>query len=146
MGEEQIHYYGETPYNTYRRIVEKCQIGPQDTWIEMGAGRGKGCFWLSFFVKCRVIGIERVPQFVLLAKALKTLFRIHNVAFEKKDMKEADLSSATFIYLYGFWPDLKIPAKAKVLTISEPLPGLKVLKTFRVSYPWGRTTAFLQQG
>lgn len=143
-GEGNIYAYGETPFTTYQRIAEECRIGPQDTWVEMGAGRGKGCFWLAHFTRCKVIGIERVPQFVWIARLMKALFRMQEIRFEMGDMETADLSSATLIYLYGNWPKLTIPNGARVVAISEPLPGLTVIKSFWVRYPWGRTAAFLQ--
>ncbi|HSX11652.1 MAG TPA: class I SAM-dependent methyltransferase [Chlamydiales bacterium] len=142
---QNVYSYGETPLATYQRIAAICQIGPEDTWVEMGAGRGKGCFWLAHFLKCEVIGIEWVPSFIFVARALQSLFRIKNIRFACTDFEKADISSATVIYLYGSWPKLKIPQGAKVISISEPLPDCQVLKTFWVRYPWGRTTAFLQQ-
>lgn len=142
--EKNIYAYGETPLATYQRIAEQCQVGPQDTWIEMGSGRGKGCFWLTHFIGCKVVGIEWVPQFVYIARILKALFRMKNIRFEMKDMGKADISTATFIYLYGNWPKLEIPNGSKVITVSEPLPDLRVIKSFWVRYPWGRTAAFLQ--
>ncbi|MBX7065874.1 MAG: hypothetical protein K1X28_01465 [Parachlamydiales bacterium] len=144
-GEENIYAYGETPYTTYEKIAKECGIGPNDTWIELGAGRGKGCFWLNHFTGCKVIGVEWVPSFVYFAKLLKRLFRIKNVQFECIDIKKADLSGATVIYLYGLWLDLKIPKGAKVITTGEPLYSNRVLKSFWVRFPWGRTTAYLQE-
>jgi hypothetical protein len=141
---ENIHAYGETPYATYQRIITECNIGPQDTWLELGSGRGKGCFWLAHHAKCNVIGVEWIPQFVHLANFLKRLFRTKNLEFIQGDIEKADLSKATVIYLYGLWPNITIPANVKVITTSEPLPGLTVLKQFWVRYPWGRTAAYLQ--
>lgn len=143
-GEKNIHAYGETPFTTYQKIAEQCDIGPRDTWMELGSGRGKGCFWLAHFTGCKVIGIEWIPQFVTMANFIKGLFRMKTVRFERLDMEDADLASATVIYLYGNWPNLKIPNGVKVITVSEPLDGFTVLKTFWVRYPWGRTIAFLQ--
>lgn len=144
-GEENIYAYGETPYLTYQRITEICQVGPQDTWIEMGAGRGKGCFWLAHFVGCRVVGVEWIPQFVWIAKMINRLLGSDKISFKRQNMQDADLEEGTFIYLYGHWPKVQIPSFAYVITISEPLEGLTVLKKFWVRYPWGRTTAFLQK-
>jgi hypothetical protein len=144
-GTSNIYAYGETPLSTYQRIVEICQIGPQDTWLELGAGRGKGCFWVSHFIGCKVIGIEWVPQFVWIAKSIQILLGCKNLSFECRDIHQVNTHSATFIYLYGNWPSLDVGSKTRVLTISEPLEGFKVLQTFWVRYPWGRTTAFLQQ-
>lgn len=141
---ENIYAYGETPYTTYQKMIQECGITAEDTWIEMGAGRGKGCFWLAHFTKCRVIGIERIPQFVRFARFLKVLFRMKKISFERRDIETADLSKATVIYLYGIWPNIKMPSHVKVITISEPLEGCQVLKRFWVRFPWGRTTAYLQ--
>lgn len=143
-GAEEIYAYGETPYSTYQKIAEECKIGPSDTWVELGAGRGKGCFWLAHFTGCKVMGIEWIPQFIWQARAIKALFRIKRIQFEQLDIERADLSRATAIYLYGLWPNLKIGKGVKVITISEPLEGTILLKRFWVRFPWGRTTAFLQ--
>ena len=116
-----------------------------DTWIEMGAGRGKGCFWLAHFVGCQVIGIEWIPQFMYIARALKALFGVKQIQFTQVDIEQADLTQGTIIYLYGLWPNLKIKEGVKVITISEPLDGYRVLKSFWVRFPWGRTTAYVQK-
>lgn len=142
MGE--VYAYGETPILTYQRLVEQCGIGPEDTWIEMGSGRGKGCFWLSHFVGCKVVGIEWIPSFVFVGRVIGWMFGMKRVRFECKNMEGADLREATVVYLYGNWPQIEIPHGVKVITVSEPLENGKVLKTFWVRYPWGRTTAFLQ--
>ncbi len=140
----EIYAYGETPFATYEKLVRECGVGSNDIWYEMGAGRGKGCFWLAHFAKCQVVGVEWIPQFVRQAEWILALFPSSQVRFECKEMKEADLSRATIIYLYGNHPPLKIPSNARVITISEPLPQLEVIKQFWVRYPWGRTSAYLQ--
>ncbi len=53
-GEPHIHAYGETPFTTYQRMAEQCHLTPHDTWMELGAGRGKGCFWLAHFIEFTV--------------------------------------------------------------------------------------------
>lgn len=144
-GAKEIYAYGETPYATYEKMVQECGIGPNDVWMEMGSGRGKGCFWLSHFVKCKVIGVEWVPQFVFFARFIRALFRIDGMIFKQADLEEIDTSCASVIYLYGIWPKRKIGTGVKVITISEPLKDYKVLKRFWVRFPWGRTTAYYQE-
>src|SRR5438105_796349 len=143
-GAEDIYSYGETPLMTYQKIVKVCDIKPTDVWYELGSGRGKGCFWLALFCPCKVIGIEWVPQFYWISKALKIIFRIPNVDFKKCDIETAHLQNATIIYLYGLWPSISFPKGAKVISISEPIQGLTLIKSFWVRYPWGRTMAYLQ--
>ncbi|MBU6382952.1 MAG: hypothetical protein KGQ49_01420 [Verrucomicrobia bacterium] len=142
-GEENIYAYGETPYTTYEKIAKECSIGPNDTWIELGAGRGKGCFWLRQFIGCHVIGIEWVPSFVFIANLLRTLFRVQGVHFTCVDLREAALPPNCVLYLYGLWPELNIPKGVKVITTGEPLEGFQILKSFWIRFPWGRTRCYL---
>lgn len=144
-GEKDVYVYGETPYATYAKIAKECAIGPNDTWIELGSGRGKGCFWLRLFVGCKVIGVERIPQFIFLAKALQWIFRISRIEFRKEEIEKTDLKEGTILYLYGQFLELKLAKGVRIITTGEPLPGYRVLKSFWVRFPWGRTTAFLQE-
>ena len=143
-GAENIYAYGETPFSTYERIAKECGILPEDTWVELGAGRGRGCFWLKTFIGCKVIGVEWIYQFVWIANLIKKLFQIKNLEFIHSDISKVDLSEASVIYLYGIDLDLQVKKNVRVITISEPIEGYQVIKKFWVRYPWGRTTAFLQ--
>lgn len=140
-GEKNVHAYGETPYTTYAKMAQKCGIGPTDVWLELGSGRGKGCFWLHTFVGCRVIGIEQIPSFVKWSERIRRLFHMKGVRFEKKDINHVDLREATIVYLYGLERD--IPKGVKVITTGEPLEDSQIITCFWVRFPWGRTTAFL---
>jgi hypothetical protein len=144
-GEKDIYVYGETPYTTYARIAKECGLSPNDAWIELGAGRGKGCFWLRLFIGCRVVGVERIPQFIFLAKLLQWIFRISKIEFRKENIEKTDLKEGTILYLYGLFPELKLEKGARIITTGEPLAGYRIIKSFWVRFPWGRTTAFLQE-
>jgi len=155
-GEPDVYVYGETPLTTYEQLSLACEIQPKDHWLELGSGRGKGCFWMAEFIGCQTTGIEWVPQFVRWARFFKFLFRQRNLSFEIKDMREVDFAPGTVVYLYGtclseeFIQQLsekmrELPQGAKVISISEPLncEWLALAKTFEVRYPWGDTEAFL---
>lgn len=143
-GAENIYAYGETPFSTYEKIAKEAHLTSDDVWIEMGSGRGRGCFWLAHFMKCQVIGIEWIPKFVHLSQCIKLLFRVKNCTFQKSSIEDAALEKGTLIYLYGLWPEISIPSKAKVITISEPLEDYRVIHSFWVRFPWGRTRCFIQ--
>lgn len=144
-GAKNIYAYGETPLSTYKRIIDLCDVNSTDTWIELGSGRGRGCFWLSCTQGYNVIGIEWVPLFVYMAKWIKLLAFAKKISFECKDINSISLPKGAVIYLYGYSKiSLDIPHGVKVISVSEPLSGLAVIKKFWVRYPWGRTTAFLQ--
>jgi hypothetical protein len=155
-GSADIYAYGETPLTTLKQMAEKAQLTSKDRWVELGAGRGKGCFWIAHFVGCQTVGVEWVPSFVRKARWLKAFFRMKGLSFELKAMEEADFSSATVVYLYGTCLSEEVisllakkmealPKGARVISISYPIesPSLVVKQTFEVSYPWGDTIAYL---
>ena len=77
--------YGETPYLTLQRIAEFSGLEAKDLFFELGAGRGKGCFWVSSFIGCRVVGIERVAFFSKVAKRIAGLLRFSQISFLEGD-------------------------------------------------------------
>ncbi len=155
-GEKEIYAYGETPLATLEKIAVECALRPQDHFVELGSGRGKSCFWVSQFIGCRVTGIEWVPSFIRLSRFIKALFQIDRLSFQLADFKRADLSQATFVYLYGTCLSEeqirtvaqsmeKLPNNGKIVSISFPLESryLKLQKSFPVAFPWGETVAYL---
>ncbi len=157
--EEKI-FYGETPLSSYERMAKECQITSSDIFFEFGAGRGRGAFWLSFFIGCRVVAIEWIPLFVKIGKALGFFFRGKAPSFHQEDFLQTDCCCASVIYLYGtclketeilqlIQKFCRLSKGCKIITISFPLtdyaPHSFVLeKSFSLSFPWGETEAFLQ--
>ena len=144
--------YGETPLTTLHRMVEALELSSSDTWLELGSGRGRGCLWISQFVGCKTIGLEKISLFTQLPRLLSTLFRLP-AAFHCKDFFATDLSRATCVYIYSTCLTdeelsllaeklTSLPAGARVLTISAPLPGW-ASRPLPVSFPWGATEAYI---
>lgn len=155
-GAANIYAYGETPLTTLEHIASAFEIGPDDRWLELGAGRGRGCFWMAQFIGCRTVGVEWIPSFVKRANWIRTQFCPNKVTFTQIPLREADFSQATAVYLYSTCmpadeiEDLvtqmaMLPAGSKVITISEPLdfPSYSLVKSTAVSFPWGDTDAYL---
>ena len=150
---------------TYEKIAKECHLGPSDTVLEMGSGRGRGGFFLSHFFGCHVIGVERIPQFVKLANYIVSQFRLKKIQFHCRDMFTVECFHASFIYLYGtcleefeikklitlFHRFKQKAKKTKILTISYPLTDydkqgiFQVEKVFEVDFPWGQTHAYLNR-
>lgn len=149
--------YGETPPTSLHRIADFCGLSSDDCWLELGSGRGKGCFWMSRLVGCRAVGIEKVPLFFYLARSIRWLFGLRRLSFVQADMADADFSKATCVYLYSTCmseEDLAglarkmeaLPQGAKVVSVSAPLPEtphLVPMGTFPLSFPWGDTKGYL---
>lgn len=149
--------YGETPAASFHRMADFCSLTSADCWLELGSGRGKGCLWMAYFIGCRTIGIEKVPLFYWIARAVGRLSGLRHLSFVKGDMSDADFSSATCVYLYGTcMSDAEIaslaqkmealPPGAKVISVSAPLSEhshFELAGVFPLSFPWGDTEGYL---
>lgn len=159
-GEEDIYAYGETPLASLDIIAKEAQIGSNDRVYELGAGRGRSCFWLHSFCGCTVLGIEHIPEFVERANRIKNKLKIDGVDFICADICDVDYSEATVCYLYGTCLDdktikklvnkfSKLPSGTKIITVSYPLTEytektfFEVMKRFTVPYTWGEADVFI---
>jgi hypothetical protein len=151
-----IHAYGETPLATLEKMAKAFAIQPSDRWLELGSGRGRGCFWMSQFWGCEVRGVDFVPTFISRASWLSKTFSLRSVDFQQKEMMETDFSWPTVVFLYStcmsdeeinalLVPMRSLPMGARVITISEPIshPNYILTNSLPVSFPWGKTTAYL---
>lgn len=160
-GAEDVYAYGETPLTSMEKIVKECHITPKDTVYELGAGRGRVCFWLNTVVGCAAVGIEYIPEFVERAKLIVRRLKMQKIDFRFVDMLKADYSGATVCYLYGTCLEdesikklaakfAKLPSGTKIITVSYPLTNFseahnfEVMRRFSVPFTWGHADVFLQ--
>lgn len=151
----KLGIYGETPFKVYREIAQ--ELDPNDHYLELGSGRGKGCFWINRLTKCKVSGIELHPAFYLGAKYIQKIFRKHKVSFFRGDFLKTDLK-ANFIYIYGTslsesevqLLSQRIPIGTTTATVSlsfsEYFPkGWEIKKTLTARFPWGMAKIFIEK-
>lgn len=160
-GEKEIYAYGETPLSTMEKIAAEAHISSEDVVYELGCGRGRTCFWLNSFLKCRVVGVEYVPEFVERANKIKHKLGFNNIEFRLGDMVDANFEGASVIYLYGTCLEdelirrlnkhfAALPAGTKIVSVSYPLndfadkPFCEVMKRFKAKFGWGETDVYLQ--
>lgn len=161
IGEKDIYAYGETPLTTMQQIAKSCAINSNDTFFELGSGRGRCCFWLKCFIGCKVVGIEFVPEFVERANKIVTCFELQQIEFHKIDMLKADFTGGTLFYLYGTCYDTpfikkmiekvrNLPKGTKFVTVSYALSTYSdedlfmIEKTFQADFTWGSADVYLQ--
>lgn len=160
-GQTDVYAYGETPLTTFDYILTQCQVESTDALFELGCGRGRTCFWAALFKKCKVVGIEHIPEFISKANDIKKKFNLDTVEFRKQDLLLADFSNATVLYLYGTSLEdeyikkllvkfQKLPPGTKIITISYSLneyttmDNYEVMKRFLAHFPWGNADVYLQ--
>ena len=161
MGEKDIYAYGETPLTTMEKIASECNICKSDKVFELGMGRGRCCFWLNQFIKCDVVGIEFIPEFVKHANQIKSWYNVQGVEFRQEDMLKSDFDGGTCLYLYGTCYETemiekitkkiaKLPKGTKIISVSYSLetysdPGLfTLIKKFPAVFTWGKADVYLQ--
>jgi hypothetical protein len=159
--ENEIYAYGETPLTTMQKIALECEIGEKDTVFELGMGRGRSCFWLHFFSRSKVVGIEYIPEFVRKANQVKSTFQLPHLEFRHEDMLLSDFSEGTVFYLYGTCYETAfieklikkfktLPKGTKIITVSYPLSDysdvktFSTLKNFSADFTWGSADVYLQ--
>ena len=148
--------YGETPLPVIATIARESHLSPKDILFDLGCGRGRGTLFFSHLTGCQAIGIDWVPAFIDTAQQIARSISLP-VQFRCEEIQAADLSKATFLFLYGTClPDDTIHAlidrwvhlspQVKIITVSYPLsdysPRFKTFKQFTAQFPWGEGVVY----
>lgn len=155
-GHEDIYQYGETPLTSMHQIALAANITPSEHVFELGAGRGRTCFFLHNYFGCPVTGIEQIETFVTRGNAIAKQFS-QKVEFRHENFLKTNFALASVIYLFGSCLEDRviyqlcdlIPEKTKVITISYPLrdydPRFKVEKKIQSKFLWGKTDVYISR-
>ncbi|NDD58540.1 MAG: hypothetical protein EBZ47_04700 [Chlamydiae bacterium] len=159
-GNVEVHRYGETPLTSLDEIAKRVQLEDTDCWMELGSGRSRGVFFLAARYKCRGVGVEWIPEFVLKSLSILKLFPNMNVSIYLSDFLKMDYTKATVIYVYGLCLEeivleqlakklSTLSSKVKIITISFPLTEylpdhFYVVDQFSTSFNWGTADVFVQ--
>jgi SAM-dependent methyltransferase len=158
-GELEVDAYGETPLPVFAQIAHECALSSNDTILELGCGRGRGVFFLSYLLGCRAIGIDWIPFFIQTAKRIAgSIVPAMPVSFACETIDSVDFSNVSAIYLYGtcladqeilrLIPMFRATA-AKIITVSYPLSDYSsefcTIKHFPALFPWGEAEIYLNK-
>jgi len=144
------HAYGETAIRTFAAIAKAAEIRKEDHFLDLGAGRGKLCFWTAFWLGCTCTGVEQVPFFVRQAVWLAKIFRMP-IQFHLGSIETIDLSKATVVYLYVMeWDEAlleKMTPNARLISVGAPVESssFEVVRKMPARYPWGVTDVYVQR-
>jgi SAM-dependent methyltransferase len=157
-GASDIHVYGETPLTVFNQMFKEGDLTPSDCFVDLGCGRGRGVLFASTVWKCSAIGVDWIPIFCEKAKRASSLLKENVPRFFCQKLTEFDLSLGSFFYFYSLCleeDELRssishlesVPKGSKVITVSFPLtdytPSFCLSASWKVTYPWGKTKAFL---
>lgn len=92
------YVYGDTPFEVFLDVLKTVQAGEEDVFMDLGSGCGRCVFTASLFVK-KAVGIELLPKFVEFCNEAKQRLGIANAEFRVGNIREANVSEASIIYL-----------------------------------------------
>ncbi len=151
-GEKNPYQYGETPLKAIEELINAAGgLKNYQYFADLGAGRGRLCYFVQKKYQCKVFAFEQMKKFVKKGEKL-----FPNVQFILGDFLTKDLSSMDLIYLYGTMMTEKeilefvnkIKGRTKIITISYPLSDydsrFKVLNKVNIQFPWGNTVGYVQ--
>ena len=98
---EHLYYYA-TSYRRIFRILDSLRLGPSDTFIDLGCGKGRVICCASRYPVRQVIGIEDVPELCKLADKNLQLLRGKRspATILRAKAEEFPYSSGTVIYMF----------------------------------------------
>lgn len=163
-GETDIYLYGETYITAFAEMADKAGIKPTDTYVELGCGRGRTCFWVHAFKKCTTVGIEYVPAFVEKAQEVIKKYVINGISFSCQNYLTEPLPNGTVYYIDATLSEGEeivaliklfdsLPKGIKVIAVNmsltgdfpEQRPQWQELDTFTIAFPWGNSEVSIFQ-
>jgi len=154
--------YGETFCMTFELFIAKLKITEHDRFIDLGCGRGRGCFFIHALTGAETIGLDLNPTFIKKANAINEKQALTKIYFREEDIFEANLAEATILYFYGVaFSDIatigliekfaQLPAGIRIICVGFSLNDYYEdeifieIDEFDVFFLWGKTRVWICQ-
>jgi hypothetical protein len=92
--------YQPTPARHIFEMIRRCQFTADDVFVDIGSGLGHVPLLVEVCTPARAVGIELEPSYIESARKSAADLRLRNVDLIAQDVRDADLSTGTFFYLY----------------------------------------------
>lgn len=148
--------YGETPWRTMRRILERTGVERRDRFVECGSGTGRICLFVNRVHGIPAVGIEVVPAFVEAARGIAERLDMKDVRFVEGDFLEQSWSLGTIYYVTATAFDdrtiarigrkcreLRDGARLAIVTRKIETPDLTLVAMDVLDFSWGPGTVFV---
>jgi len=152
--------YGETFFTSMEKLLKTVHLSHEDTFYELGCGRGRLAFFIRIVYGCKVIAIDLTPKFITIANQLVKSHQLDHIDFIETNIMDYDYKAASVVYIYGTEFSLEartklvstlksLPEGARVISITHPLHQLpkgerfKLIDEQTVWFTWGKTPAFV---
>ncbi len=136
--------YGDTPDSALETILARARR--EDRFLDLGCGCGRVVLLLKDKT-AKAQGVDLNPILIAVAREAAEHLGVE-VTFECQAIEVTDFQSHSLIYLAAtrFTPELmqaiankfhESPPEARLITVSQPLPGWTVSERWSVRFSWG---------
>ena len=150
--------YGETPYFTLEKVLDRLSIDKNDVFVDLGCGKGKTVFFVSSKYGIKSAGIDIMPTYIDIANTLKQRWGYQDIKFIEKDLLLSKVPKASIVMMSLTCFDEKTRLKisnhtetfslgTKVISISYPLDSeqYKAIDCIEGHFSWGKSTVYIQE-
>lgn len=147
--------YGETPWSTGLKILERAELKPDETLFDLGCGRGKMVFLAHLARGADAVGIDLLGSYLYVAHRITRWLKLEGCHFLQEDFTRADISEADVVYIAGsiFETETReqlltqvdsLSPGARWLSVTWPSehPRLELYAQEEYLFSWGRETVF----
>jgi hypothetical protein len=96
---EMVHYQ-PTPARAILELIKLTNIGPGDTFYDLGSGLGQVVVLVGLLSGAQARGIEFEPAYVEYARVCANKLNVSGVEFIHGDVREASLANGTIFFMY----------------------------------------------
>jgi len=89
-----------SPTSIVLEMVDRLDLGPNDLFVDLGAGLGQVAMLVHLLTGVRACGIDIEPNYVAAATRSARQFGLRAVRFAVSDARQADYTAATACYLF----------------------------------------------
>jgi hypothetical protein len=121
LAAEMVEFY-KTPARVVVELVERMGFGPEDIFVDLGAGLGQVVLLVHLLTGMRALGVEIEPAYCAYARRCAEKLGLTGVGFELGDARGADLSAGTVFFLFTpFKGDVfsQVMERVKVLALAR---------------------------
>ena len=94
-----VEFY-KTPARVVFELVERVRFGPEEVFVDLGAGLGQVVMLVHLLTGVRALGVEIEPAYCHYARRCAKELGLTGVRFGPGDARVADLSAGTVFFLF----------------------------------------------
>ena len=93
--------YGETPYFTIRNILKSVSPTANDTFVDLGSGKGRCVLFAACYFGLEAVGVDMIPSFRILSSKVVNRLSLTSINLVESDFEAINFDNYSIIYICG---------------------------------------------